>query len=727
MPRVRRNPRKGRKVVGGLTLYQRAYLLTGQRYDFLVGDRDVQGKPFESFKASREAWVANRDDLMAECENAERPWAWFEFEAEAEYQAKRYPEGRKRAYFDGFEAHIWWTEYARPASEHPEFERVRASVAFDPSWIRTWTDVEAVKKGCYFDVDKALHAVGFFRLLRHRVGKWAGRIFDLLPWQKFDVVMPLFGWMGPDGYRRFDKGHIEIPKKNGKSMLCSGISLYLLVADSEPSAEVYNAAGEREQARIVFAAAQKMAKASPYLAPVIRWTDSKMRGDHDESGSLYRLLSADSKNKDGYNISGCVIDELHMQKDRTLWDVLVYGGDARTQCLFVAITTAGEYDPNSIGWEQHEYARRCLAGDGGIGRDISFFGYIRCLPVELKDRWQEPELWYRANPSLGITLDFDTFKSRAEEAQNQTSKLNSFLRYRMNMWTQNKVAAFSIQIWNRGAVPGEGLERLRFLEEMARGRECFGGLDLASVNDFCAASLWFPPANYNPPVEALGVRLEAGGEDTPPAPPQAGGSREQEEEEVVQPRGPLTEADVEEMHIWLPYLWLPEENILELQHQHNAPYTLWRDEGWIRLTPGNVADYNRIRKDICELDAEWSPGRWNYDKWSATQLTTQLRESDGINMVEFGQGFGWMSGPTSELDRLMRLGLIAHPANPALDWMIGNCQFAEDHEGRRKLIKSDKKQKYKIDGPISGVMGLDGGIRLAGSGVMLTGDSVFVG
>lgn len=721
MPRVRRNPRRGRRAVGGLTLYQRAYLLTGQCYDFLIGERDVKGKPFDSFRAAREAWGANRADLMEETKDAEAPWVWFEFEAEAEYQSKRYPEGKKRAYFEGFSEHIWWTEYARPASEHPDFELIRASVTFDPSWIRTWTDVEAVKKGCYFDVDKALHAVGFFRLLRHRVGKWAGRIFDLLPWQKYDVVMPLFGWMGPDGYRRFDKGHIEIPKKNGKSMLCSGISLYLTVADGEPSAEVYNVAGEIKQARIVFKAAQKMAKASPYLVKVIRWTDSKYLGEHDASDSAYKLIAADSNSSEGLNISGCVIDELHVQKNRDLWDALVYGGDARTQCLFVAITTAGKYDPNSIGWEQHEYARRNLAGDGGIGRDISFFGYIRCLPVELKERWQEPEMWYRANPSLGITLDFEKFKKKVEEAVNQTAKQNSFLRYRMNMWTQSQVSAFNIQIWNRGAVPGEGLERLRFLEEMARGRECCGGLDLAAVNDLCAASLWFPPANYMPPVEALGqLTAEDGGGG-------AGKRNEEDEAIVLVPRGPLTEADVENMHIWLSFMWLPEENILDLQHEHNAPYAQWRDEGWLRLTPGSVADYNRIRQDIKALDEEWSPHRWNYDKWGAIQLTTQLRDTDGINMVEFGQGFGWMAGPTSELDRLMRLGLIAHAANPAHDWMMGNCQMVEDHEGRRKLIKSDSKRKYKIDVPISGVEALDGVIRCAGTGGVLTGDSVYVG
>lgn len=680
---ARKNPRKNKRKQA-LTLYQRAYLITGQRYEFLADERDLLGKPFADRKAVLAAWRLHGAEIRAECKGGGLPWAHFAAKNKAKSWVKACLDASKSCYLGDFEGHEWVCEYARPASEHDEWAAVKASKAFDSRWIRTWNDVEAVLKGCYFDENKAFYAVGFFRLLRHRDGEWAGRPFELLPWQKYDIIMPVFGWCRADGRRRFNKAYIEIPKKNGKSMLCSGVSLLLTVADHEPAAEVYNAAGEKEQAQIVFDAAEAMAKDSPYLDGLVKWTPSKKRGLCLRSASVYRALSAEHKNKDGYKTHGLVVDELHMQQDRKLWDVLVYGGRARRQPLIIAITTAGEYDPTSIGWEQHTYARRVLEGDGGIGRDTTFFAYIRCLTKDNMDRWEDPVLWHRVNPNLGITMDLERFTAEAVEAANMPTKRNSFQRYSLNVWTQTSEAAFKIEKWNAGAVHGSKEERIAFIEEQARGRACYGGLDLAAVNDACAAVLWFPPADYDP---------EAGEDDVDPD-------------------------DIDNCHLMLSYFWLPALNIADLERQHNAPYSLWAAENWLNLTPGEVADYRKIRNDLVDLDAKWKPERWNYDKWSAAQLVTTLAEDDGLEMVEFGQGFGWMNAPTKEFERLMLQGRIRHAAHPMMDWMIGNCQFSYDAEERVKLIKVGRKNvKYKIDGPIAAVEALDGAIRCPPAGL----------
>lgn len=690
-----------------MTLYQRAYLLTGCCYDFLAGERDVLGRPFADGEAVRGAWAAHAAAVRADCADDVEPWAHFACSSKAKSWVLCCKEGLKRTYLGDFSGHKCVCEYAKPASEHADWAEIRASVSWDTRWIRTWNDVEAVKRGCFFDEMSAFYAVGFFRLLHHCVGEWSGKPFEPLPWQKFDLLMPLFGWRRANGTRRFRKAHVEIPKKNGKSMICSGLSLMLLIGDNEASAEVYNAAGEKEQAEIVFGEAEKMAKASPFLEGRIKWTPSRKRGDHLGSASSYRALSKEHKNKDGYKTSGLIIDELHMQQDRKLWDVLIYGGRTRRQPMFISITTAGEYDPHSIGWEQHTYARRLLAGDGGIGRDPYFFAYIRSVPEDLKDRWFEPAMWYRANPNLGVTIDFEQFEAEAQEALNMPSKLSSFQRYSLNIWVRTAEAAFKIEKWNARAVHGEGLDRIRMVEELAQGRRCFGGLDLAAVNDLCAAAIWFPPENYEPPVELTTEEEEE--EEHPPCTPVNGG-----------------DVDVEDCHLVLTWFWLPMGNIADLERQHNAPYGQWADEGWLNLTPGEVADYKTIRRDLVALHKRFQPERWNYDKWSAAQLVTDLTEQDGLPMVEFGQGFGWMNAPTKEFERLMIQERIIHAAHPTMDWMVSNCQMISDGEGRVKLIKQGKKIAYKIDGPIAAVQGLDGAVRC----VMvraLTGDSVFVG
>ena len=228
-------------------------------------------------------------------------------------------------------------------------------------WVRPG-DESAIAAGCWFDITAAEKVRGFFSgLLRHSKGKWAGKPFDLLDWEWCDVVAPLFGWRRDDGTRRYRKAYIEVAKKNGKSTLCAGLSLYLLVGDGEAGAEVYTAAADREQASIVFREAESMVRVSPSLSSHLLVTASQKVIGYVKTNSRYKALSADVPTKEGLNIHGLIFDELHAQKTRDLFDTLIYGGAARTQPLFIAITTAG-YDKHSICYEQHRYAQQVIDG-----------------------------------------------------------------------------------------------------------------------------------------------------------------------------------------------------------------------------------------------------------------------------------------------------------------------------------------------------------------------------
>ena len=70
--------------------------------------------------------------------------------------------------------------------------------------------------------------------------------------------------MGADGNRRFRTVYIEVPRKNAKSTLTSGVALYCLCED-EPGAEVYSAATKRDQAKIVWDDAKRMVNKTPGL------------------------------------------------------------------------------------------------------------------------------------------------------------------------------------------------------------------------------------------------------------------------------------------------------------------------------------------------------------------------------------------------------------------------------------------------------------------------------
>ena len=209
-----------------------------------------------------------------------------------------------------------------------------------PEWIQSEADERAVEEGCWFDEQAGLYVVEFFeRFLKHTLGQWAGQPFNLLDWQRDDIVMPLFGWKRPDGTRRYRKAYIEVPKKNGKSTLCGGLALYLLIADGEPRAQIYGAAADREQAGIVFGEAANMVQASGQLSRKLDVIRSTKRLIDKRTNSFFHAISADAYTNEGLNAHAIIFDELHAQKTRDLWDALRYSMASRRQPLLISITT----------------------------------------------------------------------------------------------------------------------------------------------------------------------------------------------------------------------------------------------------------------------------------------------------------------------------------------------------------------------------------------------------
>jgi len=266
-----------------------------------------------------------------------------------------------------------------------------------------------------------------------------------------------------------------VPKKNGKSTLFSGLSLYLLAGDGEQGAEVYSAAVDRDQASIVYNEAANMVEASPALISRLGVVRSTKRITFVKTRSFYKALSADVPAKEGLNASAVLIDELHAQRTRELWDTLRYAGASREQPLHLSVTTAG-FDRLSICWEQHEYARQVL--DGTI-QDGAFFGFISAAAPE--DDWTDPEVWQATNPSFGITLSADQFAEDCREAQESPAKENSFRRYRLNQWTEQDVRWLSMEKWDACEGAPVNLEKC----------VCWAGLDLSSTQDITALVLVF--------------------------------------------------------------------------------------------------------------------------------------------------------------------------------------------------------------------------------------------
>ena len=262
-------------------------------------------------------------------------------------------------------------------------------------WIRTAADERAVEQGCWFDLAAAERVRALLPpFLRHSKGQWAGQPFELLDWQWRDVVAPLFGWKRTDGTRRFRRGYIEVPKKNGKSTLFAGLSLYTLTCDSEPGPRFTAPPSTATRPRSCSTRRPTWSRARRILSSRLNVVRSTKRIVDHTSKSFYRALSADVPAKEGLNAHAVLIDELHAQKTRDLWDTLRYAGASRRQPLHLSITTAG-FDRHSICWEQHDYALKVF--DGTV-QDPAFFAYIAAAADD--DDWTDPAIWRKANPSF---------------------------------------------------------------------------------------------------------------------------------------------------------------------------------------------------------------------------------------------------------------------------------------------------------------------------------------
>lgn len=444
-------------------------------------------------------------------------------------------------------------------------------------------------------------------------------------------------------------GKSMIPTHN--SELAAAVSLLLTCGDLEERAEVYGCAADRQQASIVFDVAADMVDMCPALAKRCKVLRSTRRLIYLPTNSFYQVLSADVSNKHGFNTHGVIFDELHVQPNRKLYDVMTKGsGDARTQPLFFLITTAGT-DTHSVCYEQHEKSKNIMAGK------IIDPTYYPCIyGADESDDWTSEETWYKANPSLGITVGIDKVRDACESAKQNPAEENTFRQLRLNQWVKQEVRWMPMHLWDECDFPTG--------EEMLRGRICYGGLDLSSSGDITAFVLVFPP---------------------------------------------LYEED--KFHV-LPYFWIPEDNLELRVRRDHVPYDTWHKKGYVETTEGNVIHYSYIEQFIEELGKKFNIREIAYDRWGATQLSQDLEEA-GFSVIPFGQGFSSMSPPTKELYRLVLEQRIAHGGNPVLRWMMDNVVVKTDPAGNIKMDKS--KSTEKIDGAVAMVMALDRAIRCGNS------------
>lgn len=495
----------------------------------------------------------------------------------------------------------------------------------------------------------------FAELMPHTKGAWARKKerIRLKPAQVF-ILVSIFGWLRvADGLRRYRTVYLEMARKNAKSTLCSVIALYLLALDGEEGAEVYSAATTRDQARIVFAAARRMAELEPEFRRrfgVTVWKDSVTV---DSTGSALKPLSAEANTLDGLSTHGGLIDEVHAHRTRDVWDVMETSTGSRSQPLIFGITTAGS-NRAGICYEIRGYLCKVLNGTlhrhGGLGYkvegdtavDETFFGLIYTLDDD--DDWQDEAVWIKANPLLGVSVYLDDLQRQAKKASHLASAQPGFLTKRMSVWVNADSAWMDMLAWERAAA---SLDMADY-----KGWDCTFGLDLASKVD----------------ITSLAILFQRDGE-----------------------------------YVLFTRHWLPEDAISE---SSISQYAGWAQNEYLTATDGNVLDHEAVQAEIEALAEEYNPSAIGYDP-GYDRIIPQNLANKGLPAVEVRATVMNFSEPMKQFEAITLGGKLKHDGNPVTAWMVSNVVCHRD--AKDNIYPRKERDENKIDGVIAAILALNVG------------------
>lgn len=505
-------------------------------------------------------------------------------------------------------------------------------------------DVEKYMQGIFdyeWNEEEAQKIVQWFSLLRHSKGVLAGQPIILNTWQKFGVCN-LYGWYHKEtGYRRFRKGYIQVGRKNAKSQMMAGISLYecgVTSLKNNELNEIYSAGTKRDQSRIIFEEAKLMLKNSP-LAEYFRILRTEIM--HKKTGSFIRPLSKEDGQKgDGTNPQLGLLDEYHQHETTEFYDLFDTGMKARKEPLLLIITTAG-VDLN-VPCYQQEYKYCSSILDGTIENDSYF---VMICELDKDDDIANIENWKKANP---IVMSYDEgiagLKESFEIAREVPEKMRTFLTKNLNVWIQQKENGYMDM--NKWKECGQDFDL-----ETLRGLECIVGIDLSATLD----------------LTSVGFVFKKDGK-----------------------------------YIVLSHSFIPEDTLQKKMRTDKVPYDLWAKQGWITVTDGAYVDYRYIKRYIQELKQkyEWKIKEICFDKWNATQFAQEM-EAEGYTMVEIIQGIKTLGEPTKDFRAQVYSRNVIHNNNPVLTWAIGNAVLRMDVNENIMLDKA--KSTERID-PIAAVI-----------------------
>lgn len=479
------------------------------------------------------------------------------------------------------------------------------------------------------------HALRVISALRHTKGRWAGKPLKLTNVQIAYIVAPLFGWqVYDDSLGRWLRLYRDAYIEMPRKGAKSTLASALAMV---------LAFGDHEGGAEVIIGAASRDQAGACFTPLKQLVDNSPLLKQAGIRSLHNSIKQDRTSS---------VIKVVSSKGDLAHGANLHGAICDELHVHKSLSLLEAMETGTGAREQPLTMVITTADDGSVGtpydqrRELvdnickgvveaprSFAVVWSASPED--DPWSE-ETWAKANPLYPVTPSRAFMQSAADKARTDPVAKASFLRLHLGIRGRLDESWISRADWMRGAVDQLDVE----------GRQCYGGLDLAAVSDLTALVWLFPAEDGTYQI--------------------------------------------------LPRFFLPEAALVELDRATYRNASVWASRGLIKLTPGNVTDYDFVKAQIDEDAKHYDIQCIGFDPWNATQVSNDL-QADGYRLEKVRQGFVSMSGPMKEIQRLvMQGGAIKHDGNPLMAWQIDNIRPAMDPAGNIKPAK--QKKRDKIDG-----------------------------
>lgn len=472
---------------------------------------------------------------------------------------------------------------------------------------------------------------------KHTKSPFNGKPFILQLWEKA-IIQTAYGFkIKETGLRRFNEVILLIARKNGKTTFIAGIDLAEFFL-SRGGVDIVCASNTSEQANILFEEINNMREQSPVLSNEKRSKKNIFFIYSPKTKNKIKKLSAQSRNKDGYNIEVGCIDEVHEMTDSKVYDAIKQSQSTKKEPLIFIITTEGTTVGGFLD-SKLEYCRKMLKGEFTDERVLPWL-YTQDNTQEIYD---DRRNWQKSNPSIGVVK----LTSYLDDVMN---KAKNDLSTRVTMLCKD----FNIKQVDQGAwLSFDDLNNETKLDiNILKNSYAIAGVDLSSTTDLTAAVL------------------------------------------VIQKK------DDNRKYV-IPHFFMPSEVVKKRMEEDNVPYDIWIKRGFITLTEGSQNDFSLVTKWFMKMihDNQIRPLWVGFDPWNSQYWIKEM-EDMGFNMEKVRQGIYSLSEPMKQMEADLKSKLLIYDNNPILKWCLANTQAKVDLNGNIQPSKLNSKYK-RIDGTVA--------------------------